>query len=380
MPNLFYYVKNYIIKKIRLSSCMLLNKYIVLISDLIHVNHYLYCMLKISIKYGLKINLIHNEREYDLETALQLLDQIQQNENLSKAADQCGFSYRKAWNKLKQLENLFGLTLVEKQRGKGSQLSELGQALLDITRENKPAFNEYLSSAENKVNKVLNLICSASQPLRVIASDSEKLDQLRQQQTGIELDIDGSVQALSAYAEGKCELAGFHIKVGEGNRQQLNEYCQYLNPKHDKFILLEQRQQGLISRYEQPVDSLQQLVDQKLTFVNRQQGSGTRFLLDNLLKEQHIHPDQLSGYFHEEHTHLAVASMIVSQQADAGLGTQTVANRLKLHFTPVSHELYFLVFKTLTPQLQQLINGLTDQNTLEVIGYKEFVTLLTDKL
>lgn len=336
-------------------------------------------MLKISIKYGLKINLIHNEREYDLETALQLLGQIQQNENLRKAADQCGFSYRKGWNTLKQLENLFGLILVEKQRGKGTQLSEFGQALLDITGENKSAFNEYLSSAENKANKVLNLICSASQPLRVIASDSEKLDQLRQQQTGIELHIDGSVQALSAYAEGKCELAGFHIKVGEGNRHQLNEYCQYLNSKHDKFILLEQRQQGLISRYEQPVDSLQQLVDQKLTFVNRQQGSGTRFLLDNLLKEQHIHPDQLSGYFHEEHTHLAVASMIVSQQADAGLGTQSVANRLKLHFTPVSSELYFLVFKTLTPQLQQLIDGLADQNTLEVIDYKEFVTLLTDK-
>ena len=181
---------------------MLENKYIVLIANLIYENIYLYCMPKIAIKYALKVNLIHNEQEYDLETALQLLGQIQQNGNLRKAADQCGFSYRKAWNTLKQLENIFGLTLVEKQRGKGSQLSELGQALLDITYKNKSIFNEHLSIAENKANKALNQLCSTTQLLRVIASDSEKLDQLRQQQPVIELHIDGSVQALSAHAEG----------------------------------------------------------------------------------------------------------------------------------------------------------------------------------
>jgi len=48
-------------------------------------------------------------------------------------------------------------------------------------------------------------------------------------------------------------------------------------------------------------------------FDNRQIGSGTRLLFDNLLKQQNIKLGNINGYYHEEHTHLAVASMIASK-------------------------------------------------------------------
>ena len=333
-------------------------------------------MTSVSINYTLRTNLTHNGQQYDLETVLDLLKHIQLQGNLRAAADQCGYSYRKAWNILKQFESLLDTPLVEKQRGKGTQLSELGKAFLDMENENRSLFSNLLINAANKTNKALSQILFNTQLTRIIASDSEKLEKLRQQHLPIDLHIDGSKQALSAYAEGKCEIAGFHIAVGKNNHQQFNEYSQYLDSKNDQFFLLEKRQQGLISHPDNPIDSLQQLIDQQLVFVNRQSGAGTRLLLDSLLKQHHINSDDLKGYYHEEHTHLAVASMIASRQADAGLGIENAANRLKLHFTQLRSELFFLVFKSQTPGIQQVLNELSDQDSLKIMNYKAFTTLI----
>jgi molybdate transport repressor ModE-like protein len=335
-------------------------------------------MSSIKIHYSLKPYLNFKEQNYALEPVMHLLNEIQKQGNLRGAAQSCGFSYRKAWNILKNSEKLFGLRLVEMQRGKGSHLSELGQKLLDIHHENKELFSENLAVATNQANSLLDAFLSQQEPLKIIASDSEILNKLRLQDPAIELHIDGSGQALAAYAQGKCEIAGFHIAPNKNNREQLDNYCQYLDKKNDQFILLEQRHQGLISHQEQPLHSLQQIVAQQLIFVNRQNGSGTRNLLDRLLKEQNIGPEQLTGYLHEEHTHLAVASVIKSRQADAGLGIQSVASRLNLHFSPITSEYYFLVFKCLTPSVLQTLQILLNQQTTQPMNYKNFLKTFSE--
>ncbi len=336
-------------------------------------------MSTINIQHSLQSRITLHNQEYDLNPLLQLLIAIHKHGNLRAAASSCCFSYRKAWNIIKDLEAVFGHPLVEKHRGKGSKLSMLGEKLLAIKNENDVAFNDQLKAADNKVNHSLQKLLSQSQTLRIIASDSEKLNALRLQNPDIDLHIDGSSQALSAYTDEKCDVAGFHIVSGNLYQQQLAMYAQYLDKEKDHFVLLERRQQGIISHPERPISTLQQILDQQLVFVNRQQGSGTRLLLDNLIKEQHINADQLIGYCHEEHTHLAVASMIISRQADAGLGIKSIANRLKLHFTPVCDELYFLVFRSKTPQIQLTLNILFNKDKLKIINYKEFVTLILNK-
>ncbi|MFK5950866.1 MAG: substrate-binding domain-containing protein, partial [Methylococcales bacterium] len=258
-----------------------------------------------------------------------------------------------------------------------TQLSELGRLLLASNRDNKITFRDSLIDAERKTNLMLESLYRGTQTLIIFASDSEKLEYLRQQNLNIELHTDGSGPALSAYAEGKCEIAGFHIGLGTHNKKQVDAYLQHLDSKHDQFITLEHRQQGLISHPDRPVISLQQIIEQDLTFVNRQQNSGTRNLLNQLLQEQNIQPEQLNGYYHEEHTHLAVASMVSSRQADVGLGIHSAAERLKLQFTPISNELYFLVFKSLTPAVQQVLDKLSDQSKLEIINYKQFTQLIS---
>ena len=337
-------------------------------------------MTDIKISLALTMHVTVDETHYKLDAVLRLLNEVQKCGNLRIAANRCGYSYRKAWDSLKQVETLFDATLVKMHRGKGSELSPLGQKLLEIEHENKRFFNDALTTAADKAQNALQALLPAQQKLRIIASDSEKLSKLRQQQLPVSLQIEGSSQALVAYAEGKCDMAGFHIAVDEGSKAQLNQFSQYLDQKNDQFILLEQRQQGLMSHPERPVDTLQQLIDQKLLFVNRQTGSGTRLLMDNLLKNHHIRPQQLQGYYHEEHTHLAVASMIISRQADAGLGIESVAKSLNLHFAAITREYYFLVFRSLTPELKHVLNRLDEQFLTQLMDYNAFVKTILNPL
>jgi len=334
-------------------------------------------MSSIKLQHTLQTKLNYDNKEFDLTPLLLLLKGLDHTGNLRAAAADCQFSYRKAWNLLDQFEKIFDQTLVEKQRGKGSKLSELGIALLNTEKQNKATVTEQLKTADISANNIIHPLLSASQPLKIIASDSEKLNILRQQQTKINLEIEGSRQALEAYAEKKCDIAGFHIAAENNNEKQMTGYRQYLDPDNDHFFLLEHRQQGFISHPENPVSSFQQIINQQLTFVNRQQGSGTRLLLEAILTEQNIKKDLLNGYFHEEHTHLAVASMIISRQADAGFGIKNVATRLNLHFSPISHELYFLVFKSITPKVKQILEKLNNQKPIEIMDYKTFIDTIS---
>jgi putative molybdopterin biosynthesis protein len=72
--------------------------------------------------------------------------------------------------------------------------------------------------------------------------------------------------------------------------------------------------------------------------VNRNQGSGTRALIDRLLGGAKPH-----GYAVQPRTHNAVAAAVVQQRADWGLTLDTIARTAGLGFIPVQHEQYDFV-------------------------------------
>jgi len=78
-------------------------------------------------------------------------------------------------------------------------------------------------------------------------------------------------------------------------------------------------------------------------FINRQPGSGTRFLLDLILGKEGIAPARVRGYEQCELTHAAVAAYVASGMADVGFGVETPARQFKLDFVPVQTERYFLL-------------------------------------
>ena len=79
---------------------------------------------------------------------------------------------------------------------------------------------------------------------------------------------------------------------------------------------------------------------QKGRFVNRQRGAGTRILFDYLLKKENISTESINGYDREASTHMAVAALVASDSADAGMGIYSAAQSMGLDFIPVGDEWY----------------------------------------
>lgn len=333
----------------------------------------------IDFRILIRQKIIFNDREYDLDQVLFLLKAFQDNVSLRLAAENCGFSYRKAWNLLKELEELLGGTLVSMQRGRGSQLTALGTGLLQIAIKNERELQPLLLKVSGQTRQSLEQLLPGQIPniIRIVASDSDILNRVREQTLHVpmSLAISGSLQALTAYSEGHCDVAGFHFAAGYGLGTRDEGFYRRLNSQEDGFVFLEQRQQGLVSRLDFPVSSLQQIIDEQLLFVNRQRGSGTRNLFDSLLREQGISYKDIRGYYHEEHTHLAVATMIATRQADVGLAVASVAGRMQLNFTPLAYENYFLVFKKALsecPSFKAVMRSIFGELELEILDIKQF--------
>ena len=75
--------------------------------------------------------------------------------------------------------------------------------------------------------------------------------------------------------------------------------------------------------------------DPSCLFVNRNRGSGTRILIDGLLRGR-----RPAGYAVEVRSHNAVAAAVAQGRADWGLAIEPVARLYHLGFTPSRHEQY----------------------------------------
>jgi putative molybdopterin biosynthesis protein len=156
----------------------------------------------------------------------------------------------------------------------------------------------------------------------------------------------GSMGGLMAIRRLEAHIAGIHLldeTNGEYNLSYVNRYF-----PDGGVILVEgvRRQQGLLVQSGNPlqIKNLDDIAKRGLRYVNRQKGAGTRLLLDHLLSQLQIAPDQLSGYSREEYTHTGVAAQIAAGSADAGLGILAAARLCQLDFIPVTEECYdFLI-------------------------------------
>jgi putative molybdopterin biosynthesis protein len=80
------------------------------------------------------------------------------------------------------------------------------------------------------------------------------------------------------------------------------------------------------------------LSDPSCVMVNRNQGSGTRALIERLLERA-----RPAGYAVQPRNHNAVAAAVVQHRADWGVTLDTIARAAGLGFIPVQHEQYDFV-------------------------------------
>ncbi|MFO7908059.1 MAG: substrate-binding domain-containing protein [Pirellulaceae bacterium] len=155
----------------------------------------------------------------------------------------------------------------------------------------------------------------------------------------------GSLGGLRAIKKGGCHLAGSHLLDAEDGSYNVSYIKRYLPGVPVKLVNLVLRDQGLIVPRGNPkqIKGIDDLARPDITFINRQAGSGTRILLDYRLRQLGLDPGDITGYTHEEFTHMAVAVAVLSGSVDAGLGIHAAAKALDLDFIPVVTEQYDLV-------------------------------------
>ncbi|HTY61937.1 MAG TPA: substrate-binding domain-containing protein [Acidobacteriota bacterium] len=171
---------------------------------------------------------------------------------------------------------------------------------------------------------------------------------LQHQNFTVSLSSVGSLAGLVALRNRTCHIAASHLldtETGEYNSPYIKKQCLGL-----KVISLNlaHREQGLVLKRGNPlgIKTIKDLAVRKAVFVNRQEGSGTRVLLDYRLKELGIDPLEIAGYSRIAYTHMEVALAVFKGSADAGIAIQAVAKILGLDFVPLATERFDLVIPT----------------------------------
>ncbi len=304
---------------------------------------------------------------------LPLLAAIDGGANLGAAVAQVGLSYRHGWGLLHAQAALLGVPLVAMQRGRGVSLTSAGQQLLRLTARAEQRLSRKAAAIE-----IAPLPPAAAAPLRLIvhASHDLALIELRERIApafGLELNLEfkGSLEALASFAAGHADLAGFHIPLGS-HPGALAPYHRWLKSRQHRLIGFIEREQGLMLPPGNPahVRALRDLASKRLRVINRQRGSGTRLLFDQLLQESGIDGQALRGYTTEEFTHLAVAATIAAGKADAGFGVKAAALQYGLEFKTLEHERYLLACRSEAanePAILRLRQAIADPQMVKVL-------------
>ncbi|WP_371135724.1 molybdopterin biosynthesis protein [Bradyrhizobium sp.] len=158
----------------------------------------------------------------------------------------------------------------------------------------------------------------------------------------------GSLGGLAAARRGECDFAPIHL---------FDEKTESYNTPYlaDGLELVPgwRRMQGIVfragdSRFEglSAQDAVRAaLADPVCIMVNRNQGAGTRILIDRLLADSR--PD---GYWNQPRSHNAVAAAVAQGRADWGMTIAPVAHAAGLGFIPFAEEHYDFALVTARKQ------------------------------
>lgn len=301
---------------------------------------------------------------------IDLLVQVAEGGSLLLAARSLGLSYRRAWDLVRQGEQLFDAQLLVMERGRGSKLTDLGARIVwadkRIHARLKPALESLSSELAEELRGALSESPSA---LRIHASHGFAIERLieRLSEDGLKVAFTyaSSSAAAAALREGDCDVAGLHIPLGAMEAMALAHYQPWLRGMDLTLVDIATRRQGLMVRPGNPKElfTLADLARPQVRFINRQSGSGTRLLLEGLLKAQDIATTRITGFEQGEYTHAAVAAFVASGMADVGFGLEPPARYFKLDFVPIATERYFLLCRDDvmdSPALQIVLSALRD--------------------
>ncbi|WGR95730.1 molybdopterin biosynthesis protein [Bradyrhizobium sp. ISRA443] len=183
----------------------------------------------------------------------------------------------------------------------------------------------------------------------------------------------GSLGGLAAAKRGECDLAPIHL---------FDERTETYNTPYlaDGLELVPgwRRMQGIVFRKDDTrfeglsaQEAVQAaLADPACIMVNRNQGAGTRILIDRLLGG--CRPD---GYWNQPRSHNAVAAAVAQHRADWGMTIAPVAHASGLGFIPLAEEHYDFALVTARKQrsaVQAFLDALASEESRAALAKAGF--------
>lgn len=153
--------------------------------------------------------------------------------------------------------------------------------------------------------------------------------------------------ALSWLAEGKVHVAGSHLEDAASGEFNL-PYLKKQYPKLDFVVVsFAAWEEGWLTAKGNPkkVRAAADLTKRGVRLQNREEGSGSRVLLERMLHEAGVKAQAVAGFDSVAFGHLAAAQAVAAGLADCCLATASAARAFGLDFTPLRRERFDFVLK-----------------------------------
>jgi molybdate-binding protein len=153
-----------------------------------------------------------------------------------------------------------------------------------------------------------------------------------------------SQSALDALPRGLAHVAGSHLP-GEGHESNVGPARRALGRQGGLVVTYAAWEQGLMVAPRNPktLRSAADLARRDVRIVNRETGSGSRKLLDELMAKKGLAAADITGYTSIVPSHTAVARAVAAGTADAGVGLEAVSRSFDLDFVPLTEVRFDLV-------------------------------------
>jgi putative molybdopterin biosynthesis protein len=184
----------------------------------------------------------------------------------------------------------------------------------------------------------------------------------------------GSLGGLAAAKRGECDLAPIHLfddKTETYNVPFLSEGLELVPGWRRMQGIVFKKGDGRFAGLSAEDAVRAAIADPTCIMVNRNQGAGTRILIDRLLGD--ARPD---GYWNQPRSHNAVAAAVAQGRADWGMTIAPVAHASDLGFIPFAEEHYDFAVVTARKHrqpVQMFLDALASDQTrsaLENAGFR----------
>jgi putative molybdopterin biosynthesis protein len=156
-----------------------------------------------------------------------------------------------------------------------------------------------------------------------------------------------SKRALEWLRKGLVHIAGSHLEDPDSGEFNL-PYLRRLMPREDLAVVTFARwEEGFLVARGNPlgIRHASDLIKPKVRLINREAGSGSRALLDSILRKSGIPRNKIRGFDQVAAGHLEAAQTVWRGAADCCLATPSAARAFDLEFVPLHGERFDLTVR-----------------------------------